>query len=102
MTPKKIAILIATLFFLFWVVVLYAGADHPPPHGFLWIILADFVCAGVVFLRVPAYSNGHLNAGNPDGGAPCSMVSLLEWSWHWFLYSLEAVNQLSNPPNSTG
>ncbi len=55
MTPKKIALRIATLFFLFWMVVLYAGADHPTPPGFLGIILADFICAGIVFLRIPAY-----------------------------------------------
>lgn len=40
---------------MFWFVVLYAGADHPPPTGFLWAILLDLIAAALVFHRVPTY-----------------------------------------------
>lgn len=45
----------ATGFFLFWIAVLYAGADHPPPRSFLWIVALVLVCSLVVYWRVPAY-----------------------------------------------
>ena len=40
---------IGALFFLFWILVLLAGADKPPPLGFVWIVLAVAACALVVY-----------------------------------------------------
>ena len=48
---------LATGFFVFWLGVLYAGADHPPPTGFLWAILLDLLAAALVYIRVPTYLN---------------------------------------------
>jgi hypothetical protein len=42
-------------FFLFWLAVLYAGADHPPPPGFLLLVLIDLGCAVVVYYRTGTY-----------------------------------------------
>lgn len=44
-------------FFVFWLGVLYAGADHPPPTGFLWAILLDLLATALVYIRVPTYLN---------------------------------------------
>lgn len=55
MTHKKIALINAVLFFCFWLIILYAGADHPPPPGFIQVIFLDLGCAFVVYLRVPTY-----------------------------------------------
>jgi hypothetical protein len=33
--------------------VLYAGADHPPPPGFIAVVLLDLTAAGLVCWRVP-------------------------------------------------
>lgn len=52
---KTHALVSATGFLILWLAVLYAGADHPPPRGFLWIVLLVFVCSLVVYWRVPAY-----------------------------------------------
>ena len=41
--PRRIALLSAVIFFLFWLAVLYAGADHPPPPGFIAVVLNDLV-----------------------------------------------------------
>lgn len=46
---------LATGFFLVWLGVLYAGADHPPPAGFIWVILLDLIAATLVYVRVPTY-----------------------------------------------
>ena len=46
----------ALAFFFGWLVVLYAGADHPPPPGFLALVLLDLGAAWVVYLRVPVYA----------------------------------------------
>ena len=35
--------------------ILYAGADHPPPRGFLWVIPFDAVAAWIVYRKVPIY-----------------------------------------------
>lgn len=48
---------LATGFFVFWLGVLYAGADHPPPAGFLWAILLDLLAAALVYLRAPTYGD---------------------------------------------
>jgi membrane protease YdiL (CAAX protease family) len=55
MTHQRIAAIIAVLFFFVWLVILYAGADHPPPKGFAWVVLLDLVAALLVFWRVPYY-----------------------------------------------
>lgn len=52
---KNHALVSAIGFFFCWLAVLYTGADHPPPRGFLWVVLLVFVCALVVHFRVPAY-----------------------------------------------
>jgi hypothetical protein len=52
---QKIAAINAAGFFFFWLVVLLAGADKPPPIGFLWIVLVLALSAMVVFWRVPTY-----------------------------------------------
>jgi hypothetical protein len=49
------ALLNAVIFFLVWLVILYAGADHPPPPGFIFVVLLDLVAAGLVYWRVPFY-----------------------------------------------
>jgi hypothetical protein len=45
----------AVVFFIFWLVVLLAGADKPPPIGFLWIVLVVALSALVVYWRIPTY-----------------------------------------------
>ena len=55
MSIRKISVYIAIGFFVFWLLVLLAGADKPPPRGFLWIVLAVVVCAAVVYWRIPTY-----------------------------------------------
>ena len=52
---KLAAFLNAFIFFLFWLVVLYAGADHPPPPGFVALVLLDLAVAALVYWRVPVY-----------------------------------------------
>ena len=42
-------------FSFFWLVVLLAGADKPPPIGFLWIVLVIALSALVVYWRTPTY-----------------------------------------------
>ncbi len=44
---KLAALLNAVIFFLFWPVVLYAGADHPTP-GFGAVVPLDLAAAGLV------------------------------------------------------
>ena len=46
---------IAAGFFVVWVGILYAGADHPPPLGFIRLVLLCLLAAGIVYLRVPTY-----------------------------------------------
>jgi len=55
MKTKRTALTISICFFAFWLVVLYAGADHPPPAGFVWFILLDAVAAWFVYIRMPTY-----------------------------------------------
>lgn len=38
---KRTALLNAFLFFMIWLAILYAGADHPPPPGFVFVVLLD-------------------------------------------------------------
>jgi hypothetical protein len=60
MHPRKIAAINAVLFFFFWLLILLAGADFPPPRGFLWITLAIAACAIVVYWRIPTYIDWYL------------------------------------------
>jgi hypothetical protein len=52
---RRAAVISAVLFFVFWLAVLYAGADHPPPPGFILVVLLDLIAAFMVFRRVPHY-----------------------------------------------
>ena len=60
MNKRKLAALNGVLFFCFWLLVLYAGADHPPPAGFLGLVLFIVLCALLVAWRVPAYVDWYL------------------------------------------
>ena len=55
--PHRLAL--AAAFFVLWLGILYAGADHPPPRGFLWVVLLDLVASALVYLRVPTYAAWH-------------------------------------------
>jgi hypothetical protein len=55
MSTQKTAGINAIGFFFFWLVVLLAGADKPPPIGFLWIVLVIALSALVVYWRIPTY-----------------------------------------------
>jgi len=52
---QKIGGINAAIFFFFWLLVLLAGADKPPPIGFLWLIPLIALSAIVVYWRVPTY-----------------------------------------------
>jgi len=52
---RYLALLIAVGFLIFWLVVLYAGADHPPPPGFILVILLVLGSSLVVYFRVSTY-----------------------------------------------
>lgn len=56
--PSEIrtAAAIALGFFSGWLLVLYAGADHPPPPGFPVVIVLDLAAAFVVYRRVRVYA----------------------------------------------
>jgi uncharacterized membrane protein YjfL (UPF0719 family) len=56
MTATQSRAIISLSFAVFWLGVLYAGADHPPPVGFLWLIPFVLICAAVVYWRLPAYA----------------------------------------------
>ena len=55
MSIKKVAAINAVDFFFFWLVVLLAGADKPPPLGFLWLVPIIAQSALVVYWRIPTY-----------------------------------------------
>ena len=52
---RRNALVSGGIFFIFWLAVLYAGADHPPPPGFVAIVFLVGVCALLVYYRVPTY-----------------------------------------------
>jgi membrane protease YdiL (CAAX protease family) len=54
---SKTPALIAIAFFAIWIAILYAGSDHPPPVGFLWLVPLVVACAVAVYLRVPVYAS---------------------------------------------
>ena len=55
MFRNKTARINALAFFFFWILVLLAGADFPPPVGFLWVVLIVAICSAVVYWRIPPY-----------------------------------------------
>lgn len=55
MGQRTIALGNAIGFFIFWLLLLLAGADRPPPPGFIWIVVAVGVSAVVVYWRIPTY-----------------------------------------------
>ena len=55
MTHKNTALTTAVGFFVIWLGVLYAGADHPPPPGFILVIIFDLAAALIIYFRVPVY-----------------------------------------------
>jgi hypothetical protein len=55
MKRSKIAAWIAAAFFVVWLIIFWAIADHPVPAGFPLIIIPDLICAVVVYLRVDTY-----------------------------------------------
>jgi hypothetical protein len=48
--------IVAGGFFVFWLVVLLAGADKPPPPGFVLFVALDAIAALVVWRRLPDYT----------------------------------------------
>jgi hypothetical protein len=46
---------VATSFLIGWLLVMLAGADWPPPVGFLWFVVMALGCAVAVYKRVPVY-----------------------------------------------
>ena len=59
MTQQTVAQTISIIYFIFWMLVLYAGADHPPPIGFLIFFPLVGLCAYVVYRRLPTYIDWH-------------------------------------------
>ena len=57
MSSKKPARGIAISFFIVCLAILYAGADHPPPPGFILLVLLALFAAWLVARRVPVYRN---------------------------------------------
>jgi len=57
MTVTRNRAIISVFFAAFWLGVLYAGADHPPPVRFLWLVPLVLICAAVVYWRLPAYAS---------------------------------------------
>ncbi len=53
------ALSLAAGFFLTWVCVLYLGADHPPPRGFVGLVVLALVASGLAYLRSPTYADWH-------------------------------------------
>jgi hypothetical protein len=51
-------LLIVIVFFVLWIAVLYAGADHPPPRGFFTLLMPLVAaCALFFYWRIPAYAD---------------------------------------------
>jgi hypothetical protein len=47
MSGRKIARANGLGFFFFWLLVLLAGMDKPPPRGFSWVRLIVAICAAL-------------------------------------------------------
>ncbi len=57
MLSKRNRLIIAASFFVIWVGILYAGADHPPPVGFIWVMLLCLIATVLVYFRAPIYAS---------------------------------------------
>ncbi len=55
MSERVLAAVNAVFFFLFWLLVLLAGADRPPQGRFLWVALLAALCSAIVYWRVSTY-----------------------------------------------
>ena len=60
---KRRAAVIAVALSLAWLFILLAGADHPPPLGFLWLLPILLVGAVLVYWRAVAYAMWNAQAG---------------------------------------
>ena len=93
MSYRKIASINAVIFFFFWLLVLLAGADKPPPLGFVWLILA----VGSVPLSstgaCPPTSTGLSHAAPVATGVCSSMEQWPAYSSLYHLHSTAAVNR---------
>lgn len=56
MFQHRRAAIIATAFTVAWTLILLAGADHPPPIGFVWLLPVVLACGLLVYRRVPIYA----------------------------------------------
>lgn len=56
MIGKRNRLIIAASFFGVWVGILFAGADHPPPVGFIWVVVLCWIAAVLVYFRAPTYA----------------------------------------------
>ena len=65
MTATQSRAILSVSLAVFWPGILYAGADHPPPVGFLWFIPLVLICAAVVYWRLPAYATWY-RQGRPQ------------------------------------
>ena len=52
---RRTALRVAGAFFVFWALVLFAGADHPPPPGFAALLLLVALAAWGLYRRFPVY-----------------------------------------------
>lgn len=55
MNIHRAAFILAVGFFTVWLGLLYSGADHPPPLGFLWVFPFAALGAWIVYIRTPHY-----------------------------------------------
>lgn len=86
MNSKRSA-LIAIAFFVIWIAIFYAGADHPPPWRFLCFLPLIGACAVAVYLRIPAYAAWsrsrqsfrlfRVGLEGVAGGSPVGVITLL-------------------------
>lgn len=91
MTSKRRALGISIFFGLAWLAVFVAGADHPPPVGFLGLLPFLAFTASLVYWRAVAYATWKaqslpqpvlraLAEGAIAGLAVSSAISLLPWT----------------------
>ncbi len=81
---RRTALRVAGALFVFWVLVLLSGADHPPPPGFLVLVLLAALAAWGVSRRFPAYAGwacahtrGWPRAAGEGGFAGAGVAALL-------------------------
>ena len=55
MRVHTFSLIIGLIAFAVWLAIMYAGADHPRPWGFLWVGFVAAVAAGLAYLRIPVY-----------------------------------------------